>query len=266
MVSISLLLEMVRSANPDRVAVVSGETRWTTDQFIRLADGGAMLPRLILAAARANRPLPLNYRLAASALRELIARLRDPLVVFDEEYADVVWNIDRAVFSHAFVEQAETAEPAVEFADPDDVAVMLFTSGTTAKPKAVELTRGNLTRYVTSRGEFDSAEPHDVALVAVPPYHIAGVGSALSHLYAGRKVVYQTKCDAAEWLRLAAAVNITTAIVVPTMRDRIIGELDRSATVPGSLRNLAYGGSKTPLPLIRRALDRLPKVGFVNAY
>jgi acyl-CoA synthetase (AMP-forming)/AMP-acid ligase II len=59
---------------------------------------------------------------------------------------------------------------------------------------------------------------------------------------------------------------VTTATVVPTMLDRIVTALQAGGHELPSLRNLAYGGSKVGLPLVRRALDLLPHVGFVNAY
>jgi acyl-CoA synthetase (AMP-forming)/AMP-acid ligase II len=146
------------------------------------------------------------------------------------------------------------------------VAVVLFTSGTTSRPKAVELTHNNLTSYVTGTVEFASAEPGDAALICVPPYHIAGVSAALSNLYAGRKMVYLRKFDPREWIRLASTESVTSATVVPTMLDRIITELEASPTSLPALRSLAYGGSKVALPLVRKALELLPAVGFVNAY
>ncbi|MCW2592765.1 MAG: AMP-dependent synthetase and ligase, partial [Mycobacterium sp.] len=114
--------------------------------------------------------------------------------------------------------------------------------------------------------EFDSADPSDAALICVPPYHIAGVNAAMSNLYAGRKMVYLTTFEASEWVRLVADEKVTTATVVPTMLDRIVTELERQPLDLPSLRNLAYGGSKVGLPLVRKALDLLPGVGFVNAY
>ena len=168
--------------------------------------------------------------------------------------------------SDEFLTAARTAEPSAEFPDPESVAIVLFTSGTTSQPKAVELSHNNLTSYVTGTVEFDSAEPTDAALICVPPYHIAGVGAALSNLYAGRKMVYLPNFDADEWVRLIDAEQVTTATVVPTMLDRIVTVLESGGHKLPSLRNLAYGGSKVGLPLVRRALELLPHVGFVNAY
>ena len=142
---------------------------------------------------------------------------------------DVVAGAGKQVISSdEFIESARTAEPAAEFPDPDDVAVVLFTSGTTSRPKAVELTHNNLTSYVTGTVEFESASAEDAALICVPPYHIAGVGAALSNLYAGRKMVYLSKFDPQEWIRLVADEGITTATVVPTMLDRIVSALERT--------------------------------------
>lgn len=286
--SIALLLEMAASSNPDRTAVVSGETRLTTAELSALADGGAgviaasgashvayvglggaMLPLLLFSAARAAVPVtPLNYRLSADGLRELIDRLPQPLVVVDAEYRDVVAGAGKEVIgSEDFIAAARTADPdTVAFADPDDVGVVLFTSGTTSRPKAVELTHNNLTSYITTTVEFDSAEPGDAALICVPPYHIAGVSAALSNLYSGRKMVYLPQFDAAEWVRLVRDEGVTNATVVPTMLDRIVTALEVQSVSLPTLRNLAYGGSKVPLPLVRKALGLLPDVGFVNAY
>jgi acyl-CoA synthetase (AMP-forming)/AMP-acid ligase II len=279
---------MAASGDPDRVAVVDGGNRFTIGELSAMADGGAgviagagaehvayigcgglMQPLLIFASARAGRPYtPINYRLSADGIQELIDRLPDPLVIVDDRYRDMIGSVvgERVLTSEQFLAAARTAEPVAEFADPEDVAIVLFTSGTTSKPKAVELSHGNLTSYITGTVEFDSADPSDAALICVPPYHIAGVNAAMSNLYAGRKMVYLTTFEASEWVRLVADEKVTTATVVPTMLDRIVTELERQPLDLPSLRNLAYGGSKVGLPLVRKALDLLPGVGFVNAY
>src|SRR5271165_1789078 len=285
--SISLLLEMAVSSNPDRTAVVSGDTRLTSQQLSDLADGGAgiiagsnanhvvyvgtggaMLPLLIFASARAGLAFtPINYRLAGEGIQALISRLPEPLVIVDSRYRHMLGDVgQRVIESDEFFAAARSTAPAAEFADPDAVAIVLFTSGTTSQPKAVELTHNNLTSYITGSVEFNSAEPTDAALICVPPYHIAGVSAALSNLYAGRKMVYLPTFDPQEWVRLINAEYVTTATVVPTMLDRIVTVLEDGDHQLPSLRNLAYGGSKVVLPLVRRALELLPDVGFVNAY
>jgi long-chain acyl-CoA synthetase len=278
---------MAASSNPDRTAVVSGDMRLTTQELSDLADGGAgvitesgaqhvayvglggaMLPVLIFAAARAGLAFtPINYRLSAESIQTLIERLPEPLVIVDGRYQDMLGDSSKRVMvSDDFLTAARTTEPASEFADPESVAIVLFTSGTTSQPKAVELSHNNLTSYVTGTVEFDSAGAQDAALICVPPYHIAGVGAALSNLYAGRKMVYLPNFDANEWVRLVNAEHVTTATLVPTMLDRVVTVLEAGGHELTSLRNLAYGGSKVGLPLVRRALELLPGVGFVNAY
>src|ERR1700733_9580671 len=188
---------MAASGDPDRVAVVDGDIRLTTAGLSALADGGAgvitasgadhviyvgtggvLLPLLLFSSARANTAFtPLNYRLSADGLRELIDRLPDPLIVVDVEYRDVVPGFgNRVMTSDEFIEVARSTEQVSAFADPDDVAVVLFTSGTTSRPKAVELTPNNLPSSAPAPVDFGAADPADAALVCVPPYHIAGVG------------------------------------------------------------------------------------------
>jgi acyl-CoA synthetase (AMP-forming)/AMP-acid ligase II len=278
---------MSASGDADRVAVIDGDVRLTVGQLEALADGAAdvianskakhvcyvgtgevHLPLLLFSAARAAVPItPLNYRLSGEGLNQLIDRLPDPLIVADDEYRQVVSGEGRRVMTSVeFLEQAAITEPQAQFPDPEAAAVVLFTSGTTSCPKAVELSHNNLTSYVTDTVEFASAEASHAALICVPPYYLAEVGAALSNLYAGRRMVYLRHVDAVEWLRLVDAESVTTATVVPTMLDRIVTQLQNHPRPLATVRNLAYGGSKVPLPPVRQALALLPDVDFVNAY
>ena len=287
--TLSLLLEMAAGSDPERTAVVcDGRSvavaeldTWATRAagFLRgspirhvvyVGTGGLAMPLLLFGCARAGLPFtPVNYRLGASAARELVERLPDPLVVADAEYADVVRGagkqvVDTALFLSLTRVHSQPPEPAAP--GPEDVAVVLFTSGTTARPKAVQLTHGNLIEYVMGTVDFASAEPGDAVLICVPPYHIAGVGAALTNLYAGRTMVYLPRFDPREWIRLVRDEGITNATVVPTMLDRIVTQLSTTPAELPTLRTLAYGGAKAPLPLVRRTMELLPRVGLVNAY
>src|ERR1700758_584572 len=127
--SISLLLEMAASSNPERTAVVSGELRLTTQQLSDLADGGAgviaasgaehlayvgtgggVLPGLVFAAGRAGGGLPpINYGLSADGIQALIRRLPEPLVVADSRYRDMLGDVGQHVIdSDAFLAAARS--------------------------------------------------------------------------------------------------------------------------------------------------------------
>ncbi|HEY4331139.1 MAG TPA: fatty acid--CoA ligase family protein, partial [Ilumatobacteraceae bacterium] len=148
----------------------------------------------------------------------------------------------------------------------EEIAVLLFTSGTTGEPKAAVLRHSNLTSYILGTVEFAGADPDDAALVSVPPYHIAGVSAILSSVFSGRRLVYLESFDPAQWVDTAITERITHAMVVPTMLGRILDELERRKTSLPALRALSYGGGPMPQALVERALIALPNVDFVNAY
>jgi acyl-CoA synthetase (AMP-forming)/AMP-acid ligase II len=150
--------------------------------------------------------------------------------------------------------------------DPDDVAVLLFTSGTTGEPKAAVLRHRHLTAYIFESVEFLGAADDDCQLVSVPPYHVAGVSAVLSSLYSGRRVVYLPGFEPDEWVRAVRDQQVTQAMVVPTMLGRILDAMDAQGEDLGSLRHASYGGGRMPVELVERAMARLPAVSFVNAY
>ncbi|WP_239309412.1 MULTISPECIES: class I adenylate-forming enzyme family protein [unclassified Frankia] len=286
--SIGMLLDMAATAFGDRVALGGRGDGITFEHLVRVSAGGATLlrssgaervaylggnstafPAVLFAAATAGMPfVPLNYRLGEDQLDGLLGELHGPVVVCDEAYQDVVARSGLKVHrSEEWLATAALAEPS-EPVDVDDEApaVLLFTSGTTSKPKAVVLRHSNLVSYVLQTVEFGSAEPAEAALTSVPPYHIAGVGTVLTNIYSGRRLVYLPNFSAGAWLRLVAAEQVTSAMVVPTMLARIVEELAGARAATPTLRSIAYGGARMPRPVLEKALAAFPDAGFVNAY
>jgi len=245
---IDLILDMAAGAHGDRVALGRRAGGLSFADLDRAAAGGAgvlrasgagsiayiglngpVLPALMFAATRAGIPLtPLNYRLSAGQLRALLAELDRPYVVADQAFMPAV---AAAAPSEEWLDLALASEPvAPAQVDDSAPAVVLFTSGTTSKPKAVVLRHSHLLSYVLETVEFGSADAEDAVLVSVPPYHIAGVGSVLSNLYAGRRMTYLPDFHPGEWLQLVQHDRVTHAMVVPTMLARIV--LKKGAHVP----------------------------------
>jgi acyl-CoA synthetase (AMP-forming)/AMP-acid ligase II len=289
--NISLLLQMAADAEPERTGLVCEARRWSYGSLLKAARGAALdisqsgcshvalldesseaAAIALFAAAIAGVPyVPLNYRLPDSDLDALLNRIAPAYVIGD---TDRLGKLNPAG-GHtlraraAFVTEAETrGESALPTDDPTEtIAVQLFTSGTTAAPKAALLRHANLLSYILGTVEFGSASPEEAALVSVPPYHIAGIAALLSSIYALRLIVLLPAFDPDDWIALADSERATNAFLVPTMLSRIIARLDEAATgrLP-SLRAIAYGGGRMPVELIQRALDLFPNTGFTNAY
>ena len=230
------------------------------------------VPIALFGAALAGKPfVPINYRLTDEQLRDLVGRTAPATVIIGEGVADRLGPIPgiELIERKEFLDR--TADPSVEEADPyagdpDSVAVLLYTSGTTGAPKAAVLRNRNLTSYVISTVEFAGAGEDEAAVVSVPPYHIAGISSVLSSTYSGRRVVHLETFEPRVWVDVVRAEAVTHAMVVPTMLNRILDVVAEDDGGLPSLRSLSYGGGPMPLAVIERAMALLPGVGFVNAY
>jgi acyl-CoA synthetase (AMP-forming)/AMP-acid ligase II len=235
--------------------------------LIYLATNGTPFPVAMFAAAYAGVPLvPLNYRLGPAQLSDLLGRHPKALVISADSSREVVAaaGLD-SVSPEEWLGLAEgEADGVVLDLDADSPAVVIYTSGTTSAPKGVLLRHANLVSYVIGTVEYMSADEDDVALVTVPPYHIAAVANCITNLYAGRRTVVLDHFDAGHWLTTVRAEHVTNALVVPTMLARIV-EHEGDKSVP-ALRTLAYGGAPMPARIIEQALQMWPSVGFVNAY
>jgi acyl-CoA synthetase (AMP-forming)/AMP-acid ligase II len=270
-VNIAMILEMAADALGDRLAYgtraegLSYKSRRAAARGIadRVEGSGAerlalmepnapIVPATLFGAAWAGVSYaPLNYRLPESQLETLLGRI-EPAIVSAPHWLD----------------NKQTSERAFPDA-PDAPAVLLFTSGTSAEPKAAILEHDQLLAYIFNTLEFASAGEEEAAIVVVPPFHVAGVAAVLSNTYVGRRIVPVpgVRFSAEDWLVTARDEAVTHAMLVPTMLGKIVEamEADDTLRVP-TLRALSYGGSRMPAPILERALHLFPEVDFVNAY
>jgi fatty-acyl-CoA synthase len=289
--NLSLLLDMAASAMPDRVGIVAGDTELTyadlaqrslvaaqmftatpnAERVVMVDLNSAAVPIALYGAALAGVPfVPVNYRLTDEQLRGIVTRTAPAILIAGAGVSARVEGIDgiTIIERDEFLERTRAApsgEPAVD-ADPESIAVLLYTSGTTGEPKAAVLRHSNLASYILSTIDLAAADEDEAALVSVPAYHIAGVSAVLSSGYAGRRIVYLESFDPQQWVAAVERHKITHTMVVPTMLGRILDEIEASGSALKSLRALSYGGGPMPLAVISRAMTLLPHVGFVNAY
>lgn len=225
----------------------------------------------LFAAAYAGIPyVPLNYRLSAAELTQLLERIAPAWLIAPAVQQQALalppgihCSASEALPSALANSVAAVELPAVE----DAIAIELFTSGTSGRPKAALLKHANLMAYILGTVEFGCAAAEEAALLAVPPYHIAGITALLSSTYAGRRLVMLPAFEPAEWVHLALTERISHAFLVPTMLVRIMDYLAAQGAVRfPALRAIAYGGGPMPRSVLERALAVFAGVDFTNAY
>ena len=293
---LSVLLDMSADAMGDRIAVTdqrgsvtSARLRdgareiarsWSRDtppeRVVFLGLNSLAVPHTLFASALIGAAFtPLNYRLTDGELRRIAERVAPAIAVVDDDIVSRLTGVDglTIVAVSDLLALAASAPEDAEFEsipDPDQIGVLLFTSGTTGEPKAAVLRHIHLASYVFSTLEFAGAGEAEAGLVSVPPYHIAGISAIVSSLFTGRRISYLANFSPAAWVEAVAEQQVTHAMVVPTMLGRVLDELDaRIASGAGgvpTLRHLSYGGGRMPVEVIARAVATLPTVDFVNAY
>jgi len=139
-----------------------------------------------------------------------------------------------------------------------DTFAILYTPGTTGTPKGVMLSHANLLSAARATADALALAESDVALCAVPLYHIFGLGAALlTTAVSGGSVVLQEPFDAAEALGLVERHGITVLHGVPTMFVMLLRHPDVGAFDLSSLRTGIVAGAPVAPELVDRARDQL---------
>jgi long-chain acyl-CoA synthetase len=156
---------------------------------------------------------------------------------------------------------------AAHSAGEEELAVLLYTSGTTGKPKGAMLTHLNIAHSVLHFAQAMALTENDRSAVAVPLSHVTGLVAQLyTVLHCRGCVVLMTQFKAIDFVRLAASERITHTIMVPAMYNLCLLLPDLHAHDLGAWRIGAYGGASMPTASIDGLAQRLPRLTLMNAY
>jgi acyl-CoA synthetase (AMP-forming)/AMP-acid ligase II len=227
--------------------------------------------------------VPLNYRAKDEELTHMLNVSQCVALFVSERYIDLVERI-RPGLTHTqhyisydgrvtnylgyddLLAGSSDDEPWVEV-DDHDATIIIFTSGTTALPKGVQLTYMDMTAYVTNQNPADP-EIHEKVLVSAPFFHVAGATTMMLAIWSGRTLVILPAFTPEGWLAAVDGEKATHSFVVPTMLKRIMESPDFAKHDISSMKSITYGAAPMPYEVVRRACDVFTPlgVGLINAY
>ncbi len=240
---------------------------------VALVDNGSVLSvATILAAARIGAAsAQMNVMLTADELSKLATAVDARVGVAGEPFRTSLAGAlgEGAVLGEDDVAnlEADELDATVDAVDDADDALVLFTSGTTGKPKPIPISHGVVAERLTFyAAPIDPDSPPVVDMMSAPIFHIGGTLGLLVSLRSGRTMVMLPRFAAGAWLQAVERHRVSQTFIVPTMLQRILDHPDFPQRDLRSLQQISYGAAAAPVALVQRALDALPDVRFVNTF
>lgn len=285
----------VAGRTPDRIAIDDGTTRVSYAELDSRAERLARVLRryppgsriatvtgnsadhvvLFFACARARLVLvPLSWRLAAREIAEQLAHASPALLLVEPAYAGLVDTLPTDSLGPDGIEsdgiESGAAAGPLEAVRDDDPLLMLYTSGTSGRPKGVVLSHANCFWTNLSLSRAVPMAEDDVVLAVLPQFHVGGWNvQPLLAWWVGATVLLARGFDAGHALRLIGERDVTTMMGVPTNYLFLAEHPDFAATDLTSLRRAVVGGAPMPEPLLRtwhdRGVDLIQGYGLTEA-
>ena len=209
----------------------------------------AALSVLSGAAAAIGAPLfPLDPASPDAVVEELIGQTGTRLVIGERPVSGCSFVPDAALF-----ETPSASAPPPSCLRPGDIALLMATSGTTGRPKAVMLTAGALEAAARASAARTPLGPGDIWLACLPLFHIGGHSILIRCAVAGAEAVIQQGFDAGRLARALVDSSVTHVSLVPAMLAHLLEALPRP---PLALRHVLVGGAALPPALAERAADQ----------
>ena len=229
--------------------------------------------------------LPSNYRLAGPELAYILNHSEAKMLISEAEFDPTIREIKKDIpgvkefvcLGKEVPQGWESYDLLVDgnlgsivphaFVDLDDVQRLMYTSGTTAHPKGVMITYGNLYWKNIAHILMFDIKPEDKTLVVGPLYHVGGMDlPGTGTIYAGGSLVILRRFDPIPVLETIQRERITNTWFGPAMVNILFQEPTFNQYDVSSIRFIIDGGEKMPLPLINKIVEKFPNAWFADAY
>jgi long-chain acyl-CoA synthetase len=210
----------------------------------------------------------LNWRLSAREIADILADAVPSLILVDDTgFALLPINVGPVLRFGPEFDGSKGRSPVTDpdhVGNPEDVAMILYTSGTTGRPKGAMLTHRGMS-YTRELARLWGMTPDSVNLVAMPLFHIGGCGYGSSTMLAGGHTVLTAEVNIPELLTLIPRHRVTNTFLVPSVVQVLLNAPEVRDADLSSLKLLMYGAAPMGDVLLRQALSRVG-CGFIHAY
>ncbi len=279
-------LKVRMAASPQKIALIIGVHTWTYAELDAMVGGtavtlinhgiqpgdyvAALLPNsleyvcLIHALARIGAVLvPLNTRLTVPELQWQVEHVGCKWLAHDETFSDTAERLNCQLLMVNCQLSMEEAPLTINNwqLTIDNLQAIVFTSGTSGKPKGAMITFANHFWSATASSYRLGIQPNDRWLSVLPLYHVGGLAVIFRSCLYGTAVILHNRFDLTAINRSLDNDRATLISLVPTMLRRL---LQTRAHWPASLRLILLGGAAATPELIRQANERPRKLSMVN--
>ncbi len=212
-------------------------------------------------------PTALNFRLAVPEVEYILGDGRPTVVVLGREQerlaqaAAAIEGVHTVVtvddgpdsigYDHWLGEVGD-ADPGFS-RDPDDTALMFYSSGTTGRPKGIELTGSSLGQALAAMHYLLELDTTAVALAPVPFFHVSGLGLAMVSTLNGSALLLRNPTSPADLCRILQEDRVTHAVAVPTVIQFLMALPEVRKADWSHLRYMIYGAAPMPESVLREA-------------
>lgn len=160
---------------------------------------------------------------------------------------------------------ASTPTTRPDDVSPDDVCLVMYSSGTTGRPKGVMLSHHNLLEHTRNAHDGWEFEPGDKSMVAMPLFHVGGSSYVMFGINDGIPSVMTREPDGAS---LAGAIlnGANRTFLVPAVLAQVLQIGPDAVKLFGALKTYTYGAAPMPPPLLRAAMEAWPETDFIQVY